>query len=78
MQADFFIRFEINLHFLHNPKMGYSENLQRRLFQKLQHAAQKFSQNAKPRNDIVVRAEDDRLLDEFNRQAIEEFQHIPF
>ena len=78
MQAGFFVMVDDSLHFFHNPKMGYAENLQRRLFQKLQHAAQKFSQNAKPRNDIVVRAEDDRLLDEFNRQAVEKFQQVPF
>lgn len=51
--------------------MGYSENLQRRLFEELQQGAKKPSEDSKPRDDVIVRAEDDSLLDEFHGQAIE-------
>lgn len=58
--------------------MGQSKNFQRRLFQKLQNTTQKFACDSQPRNDVVVRAKDDCLLDELNRQTLEKFQQIFF
>jgi hypothetical protein len=59
-----------SLNLLHHPKMGQAQYLQRRFFQKLQNSTQEFSKHAKARNDIVVRAEDDRAFDEFDGQAV--------
>ncbi len=51
----------------HHPKMRQAKDFQRCLFQELQNVAQEFPERAEASNDVVVRAEDDRPLDEFYR-----------
>ena len=55
---------------LHHPKMGQTPTFQGCLFQELQNPAQEFSKRPKACDDVVIRAEDDRAFDEFDRQAV--------
>ena len=59
------------LYLLHHPKMGQTQYLQRCGFHKLKDSADDLSEDAGASDDIIVRAEDDRALDEFHGQAVE-------